>query len=437
MNKVAPRIIVVLGMHRSGTSAITRALQAIGVGLGQSLMPPISDNNEKGFFEDIEINELNIEILKSLDSDWDALSIIPESALIHERLVQYKLRAVELIQAKVGEKPFGIKDPRMSRLLPFWCEVFNQVGASVSFVIALRNPKSVVESLKKRDGFDVEKSYYLWLEHVVPAMLHTQKFSRVAVSYDLLMTDTRVQLERVAQCLDLPFDINSSDVKIFINDFLDKKLRHTIFDKEDLKVDPAVPAEVIRAYDLLVDITNDVVDISEPNVAVMFNELDADLQRMTPALSYMDRGGRKITAIQDALVVELKSQLNSVNENANAQIAYRDALVNDLQSQLSSVNENATAQIAYREALVVELQSQLSSVNENANAQIAYRDALVVDLQSRLSSVNENANAQIAYRDEMIIELNQKIEAAQSVLGSRSAMIKHIFSKGQLGQESL
>src|SRR5882724_9597278 len=57
------RLIVVLGMHRSGTSAMTRALQAMGVELGSRLMPPVEGENDKGFWEDLELNALNIEVL--------------------------------------------------------------------------------------------------------------------------------------------------------------------------------------------------------------------------------------------------------------------------------------------------------------------------------------------------------------------------------------
>jgi len=64
------KLIVVLGMHRSGTSAITRGLQVLGVSLGDRMIPPVEDNNPKGFWEDMDLNALNIEMLSALDSDW-------------------------------------------------------------------------------------------------------------------------------------------------------------------------------------------------------------------------------------------------------------------------------------------------------------------------------------------------------------------------------
>jgi hypothetical protein len=52
------KIIVVLGMHRSGTSALTRGLSTLGVGLGDTLHPAGSDN-PTGFWEDRDIIAFN------------------------------------------------------------------------------------------------------------------------------------------------------------------------------------------------------------------------------------------------------------------------------------------------------------------------------------------------------------------------------------------
>ncbi|MBC7193997.1 MAG: glycosyl transferase, partial [Marinobacter sp.] len=149
------RLIVVLGMHRSGTSAITRGLQVLGVGLGDRLIPPMEGINDKGFFEDIDLNALNNEILQALGSDWHYLSPIETSDVDALRKKGYFLRAVELLRQKVGDAPtFGFKDPRVAKLLPFWKDVFAHCKFDVGYILAVRHPLSVVKSLAKRDGFD-------------------------------------------------------------------------------------------------------------------------------------------------------------------------------------------------------------------------------------------------------------------------------------------
>ena len=117
------------------------------------------------------------------------------------------------MRTKIGDHKFGFKNPRMARLLPFWQAVFNELDIRPSYVIAIRNPKSVAQSLQKRDGFDFEKSYYLWLEHVLPAILETGGATRVVVDFDLLMADPSSQLKRMAKALGLPFDPDSPRIQ--------------------------------------------------------------------------------------------------------------------------------------------------------------------------------------------------------------------------------
>ena len=54
MSAPGKRLIVVLGMHRSGTSAITRALNVLDVDLGDRLLPPVDGDNAKGYFVDLK-----------------------------------------------------------------------------------------------------------------------------------------------------------------------------------------------------------------------------------------------------------------------------------------------------------------------------------------------------------------------------------------------
>ena len=56
---------MVLGMHRSGTSAITKGLEVLGVNLGDNLLPP-KDDNPKGFFEDRDLVNLNERVLEKI-----------------------------------------------------------------------------------------------------------------------------------------------------------------------------------------------------------------------------------------------------------------------------------------------------------------------------------------------------------------------------------
>ena len=127
------RLFVVLGMGRSGTSAITCGLSALGVHLGDHLLPAVADFNDKGFFEDAEIFEFNKEILLALGCDWNTLPLIHPSELRDRAIFEkFKSRAVAMLRSKFnGAGTFGFKDARTTRLMPFWKEVFEEVGAAL------------------------------------------------------------------------------------------------------------------------------------------------------------------------------------------------------------------------------------------------------------------------------------------------------------------
>ncbi len=250
------RLIVVLGMHRNGTSTITRGLQVMGVQLGDNLIPGIPGDNDKGFWEDAEFNILNTEMLSTIDSDWYHLSAIDAVDVTKLREQGYILRASELLRQRVATYPvFGFKDPRVAKLLPFWKEVFIHCQFDVSYLLAVRNPLSVVKSLAKRDGFEKEHSYLLWLGHVVTSLIDSADTRRVLVDFDRLIDSPERELLRVAKCIGLA--INPLEMQSYKNTFLDKGLRHTVYELHDLLVDDSCPPIVYEVYAALLDVASE------------------------------------------------------------------------------------------------------------------------------------------------------------------------------------
>lgn len=223
------RLIVVLGMHRSGTSAITRALKVMGVELGDRMMPPVEGNNDKGFWEDIDLNALNIQMLDAIHHEWNHLTQIEEKDVEILRNEGYFLRAAELLRQKVGDVAiFGFKDPRVAKILPFWKEVFNHCQFNVNYVLAIRHPLSVVKSLAKRDGLEEEQSYLLWLGHVLTALVGSVGDKRVLVDYDRLMQSPDFAVARIASRMDM--EIDPARLQRYKTEFLEQGLRHTVYE---------------------------------------------------------------------------------------------------------------------------------------------------------------------------------------------------------------
>jgi glycosyltransferase involved in cell wall biosynthesis len=338
------RIIVVIGMHRSGTSAITRGLHVLGVELGTRLLPPLADNT-KGFWEDADINAFDTELLHFLGHDWHTLAPITRSELEREEIAPFKLRAATLLRRKLhGGRVFGVKDPRIARILPFWQEVFTHVGVDVGYVIAVRHPLSVAGSLKKRDEFDFEKSSYLWLAHVVPSILDSEGRPRVVVDYDRLMTQPDKELGRVAAALSLPFDASSPAFREYVQDFLTEELRHAQFHMDDLKWAPEVPPEVVEAYRLLDQLANDELSVSSARVHDTFVRLNERLHELRPALRHMTQQYGQVARLTHAMA------------EREGQIARLNQAVADQEGQISRLSQS----LAEREGKISWLKQRVS-----------------------------------------------------------------------------
>ena len=110
------RAIIVLGMHRSGTSALMRTLNLCGVDIGSNLMPPGPEDNVKGFWEHMDIYQANEKLLQNLGSSWDDVRALPDRWWNSDFAEAYKLEIINILERDFSNSPFwGVKDPRICR----------------------------------------------------------------------------------------------------------------------------------------------------------------------------------------------------------------------------------------------------------------------------------------------------------------------------------
>lgn len=306
------KVLVVLGMHRSGTSALTRGLQVLGVSLGDNLMSAFEGNNSKGFWEDLEIVAINDAILAWFGMDWHSLGSLHEEhdwpGLLGSPLVT---RAEDYLRAQVlHQSLFGIKDPRMARLLPFWREIFKRCAVEPVFLISSRDPVSVADSLALRDGFLPGKSYYLWLEHMLSSLLDTSAATRCVVSFDRLLDRPAKELARIAAVAGLPAPEGAA-LDDYCLEFLDQELRHFRHTPNDLEIDPNLAQEVARLHSLLECLAIDELSLEDISVQEAFDVLRERLLQLGPTYR---------------LIVALNRRLGESELNAQSLRMEHDAL---------------------------------------------------------------------------------------------------------------
>lgn len=219
--------ILVLGMHRSGTSALTGVLDELGLPAAGELLAAES-YNEKGLFENKSVNAFHNRLLDYLGSRWDdpmPLSNGFVDTVAGQRFVA-ELAAIVRTELLETTAIFSVKDPRMCRFVPLWKAALEATGTEPRAIIALRHPLEVAGSLSRRDGFPRAKSLLLWLAHMLNAERETRALSRSFVSYDALLEDWRGTADRLALELGIGFPKERGRIEAVVDGFLTADLRH-------------------------------------------------------------------------------------------------------------------------------------------------------------------------------------------------------------------
>jgi hypothetical protein len=176
--------IIVLGMHRAGTSLTARMINMMGAYFApEGLSLGFSNDNPKGFWERKDILQINKALLHHFGCTWykvdhwddKKLDTIPEPWSRNIRNTILELDA---------HRPWMIKDPRLCMTFPCW-RPWLEVPVAV---IACREPLEVARSLELRNGMPMEYGLALWEYHAVHIIRHTHDLPRVFTSYETMLS---------------------------------------------------------------------------------------------------------------------------------------------------------------------------------------------------------------------------------------------------------
>lgn len=239
---------LVLGMHRSGTSAVTQLLALAGAELPENVMPG-DEFNAKGYFEPWKIAMFNDRRLRAGGGSWDDVFRFPYAPLGPRDERAWLNEATALFAEEFGAARYPLmKDPRVTVLLPFWRTVLDELEIGARCVIPVRHPLAVAGSLSKRNGFPVEKSILLWSAYMLAAEAYTRDLPRAFVSYDGLLADWRGEVARIETAHGTPLPGLTAKAAAAIDGFLTPDLRHNP-GEGDLRAIPRTGALAQQVYD--------------------------------------------------------------------------------------------------------------------------------------------------------------------------------------------
>lgn len=219
-----PVILFVLGMGRSGTSAITRVLSLCGAALPEGMLGAMR-GNPTGHWESRAAVNLNDKILHRNGGGWydPTLRLEAKDAFDAKERAACIAEIREFFSTLPSAPLVVLKDPKITVLTGLWFEAARSAGFDVATVIALRHPHEVVASLTAPGGVSSELSSALWLKFTLVAERNTRSLPRVVVDYANLLDDWRREVARVSAALDV--DLNARDESA-IDEFLSPDLHN-------------------------------------------------------------------------------------------------------------------------------------------------------------------------------------------------------------------
>jgi hypothetical protein len=435
------RALIVLGMHRSGTSAMARVLSLVGADLPLNIMPA-HESNSAGHWEPQAVAEFNDVVLGELDSHWDD-TFGPrrndKKPLAIERFVQ---RAGEILRAEYPSSDLAVfKDPRVSILLELWRKAFENEAMATNFVIMVRRPDEVARSLNDRGPVGTRKALLLWASYMSTAELATRGYPRVFVTFDALLNRAEDELDRIEAALDLTFPRRTWNSAMEVEEFLQPALRHhsataalrlpselrPIADlyayleaaADDRPKNDDVPGEVAawlqgldRAVGPILKATERERDAAKAKAADVEGRLGRELAQVRGETQALREHAGALGADRDAALAraaELEHQLVQVRGEAQALREHADVLGAD--------RDAALARVAEIEHELAQAGEEARALRQQAEALCAARDgaqATAADTEQRLGEQLDQARAEVQALREQADALSADRDAAQA-----------------------
>ena len=248
------KALLVLGMHRSGTSSVAGVLCKLGGTAPRTLFGAF-DSNPKGHWESEEIFRLNDRILESVGSSWADWRTIPASFSSSKHAKDFRTKAIKTFKSEYqnGKLPI-VKDPRICRLMPFWADVMKALDLDIHIVTPLRPPLDTARSLEARNGIPIVVGVHIWLRYVLDAEFASRGMPRTIFTWAEFLEDWQMITGRIAGDAGIDWPISPEQAAAEIDDFLTNDLRHHTSEFEQ---HPHVHAWATSTYDAMVGLSKE------------------------------------------------------------------------------------------------------------------------------------------------------------------------------------
>lgn len=424
--------LVVLGMHRSGTSSVAGALALLGATPPKTLLEPAADN-PKGFWESRAVIEINDRILQAGESWWNDWRRFDAGKLSQNQVLGFRQEIASLLDSEFGDAPaIVLKDPRLCRLWPIWKPALREAGYAPRCLLPIRSPLEVARSLTARNGLSLAEGLTLWLRHVLDAERDTRGASRRILLWADFMRDWRKQLELARGSLQLDLEEPDPDAAEKVDAFLTPDLQHQHSSAEDLERADASHPWAAEAFELLKALSRD--DGPDGH-----GQLDAFARRFEVACDLWGRAlGPVLWRAHAAPIFEIER--DQARAHAAALEAERAAAAAEQQAQDRQAVEaidRLTRLLAALQAQQAETAAAYARAVQDAADQRARDHVATADAQSQAAETLADRDRRLAEaahdRDRLLAEQ----EEAQASARAEAQALRIAVSKGDAAVAAL
>ena len=224
------RIVLILGMHRSGTSMLARLLAASGLPLGATLLKHRSRDNAHGYWEQAEIVPIHEAMLDGFDRTWhgpNGLRPLPDGWLLRHETRAAKRQLAAIVDREMTQAGglWGFKDPRTLRFLPLWREIIDEMALEPVFIMAARAPGAVTASLMGRNRLPRDIAEALWAGNTLTLLGAVGSDLAAVVDYDAWFTKPAAIAAHLRAVIGLPTSSAAETVSP-VATLIEPRLRH-------------------------------------------------------------------------------------------------------------------------------------------------------------------------------------------------------------------
>ena len=387
------RALLVLGMHRSGTSAATGLLVRLGVEAPRTVIPP-DESNPAGYWESQPIVEFHDRLLRAAGTSWDAWTPLDDWT----GTVSFASELMRLVAAEFGSAPlFVVKDPRMCRLVPFWVSTLEGSDIKPAAILVVRDPIEVSRSLATRDRLSPEFSLLMWLRHMLDAEYASRSLQRSVVSYRELLSNWRAVVRRIEDDLHITWPCRPDAASEAIAAFLKPDLRHHAVESVDIHAGPPLDRWATKARDAF----DQLLRQDSAHTAEALTALDEVRREVDEAGRVFGRADETVRAETFTRLEQVGAERQTLRDHAAALEADRFRLRDHLtaletdRSQKQALAEEAERHAADREVTLARVQLEAAGLRAQCDAwgeQAAHLQLTADGLAGELASARDRLN---------------------------------------------